>query len=117
MAKKTEDCIALRIEVNELLQKGHLQEFLSEKAKAHLSKEIAGKPKAAAPTSPPRQDRVIHVISGGSEVSGVSHTATKKSTRNAKHGLETTKPKRLLLGTDEISFTAKEQQKILAHPP
>ncbi|XP_048611576.1 uncharacterized protein LOC125585903 [Brassica napus] len=112
--QKTEDCIALRIEVNELLQKGHLQEFLSEKAKAHLSKEIAGKPKAAAPTSPPRQDRVIHVISGGSEVSGVSHAAAKKSTRNAKHGLETTQPKRLLLGTDKISFTAKEQEKILA---
>jgi len=44
----------------------------------------------------------------------VSHAATKKSTRNAKHGLETTQPKRLHLGTDEISFTAKEQEKILA---
>ncbi|XP_022549765.2 uncharacterized protein LOC106373554 [Brassica napus] len=111
---KTEDCIALRIEVNQLLQKGYLREFFSEKAKAHLSKETAGKPKGAAPTSPPRQDRVIHVISGGSEVSGVSHAAAKKSTCNAKHGLETTQPKRLLLGTDEISFTAKEQEKILA---
>ncbi|XP_048605690.1 uncharacterized protein LOC125583147 [Brassica napus] len=108
---KTEDCIALRIEVNELLQKGHLREFLSEKAKAHLSKETAGKSKGAAPASPPRQDRVIHVISGVSEV---SHAAAKKSTRNAKHGLVTTQPKRLLLSTDEISFTAKEQEKILA---
>lgn len=35
---ETEDCIALRIEVNELLQKRHLREFLSEKAKGHLSK-------------------------------------------------------------------------------
>ncbi|KAF2531219.1 hypothetical protein F2Q70_00030001 [Brassica cretica] len=111
---KTEDCVALEIEVNELLQKGHLREFLSEKAKAHLSKEASGKSKGDAPSSPPRQDRVIHVISGGSEVSDVSHAAAKKSTRNAKHGLETAQPKRLLLGTDEISFTAKEQQKILA---
>ncbi|KAF2531503.1 hypothetical protein F2Q70_00030526 [Brassica cretica] len=111
---KTEDCIALRIEVNELLQKGHLREFLSEKAKAHLSKETAGKSKGAAPASPPRQDRVIHVISGGSEVSGVSHAAAKKSIRNAKHGLEMTQSKRLLLGTNEISFTAKEQEKVLA---
>ncbi|XP_033134290.1 uncharacterized protein LOC117127749 [Brassica rapa] len=39
--------------------------------------------------------------------------AAKKSTLNAKHGLEATKPKRLLLGTDEISFTAKEQEKVL----
>ncbi|KAF2548672.1 hypothetical protein F2Q70_00023128 [Brassica cretica] len=30
---KTEDCIALRFEVNKLLQKGHLREFLSEKAR------------------------------------------------------------------------------------
>ena len=87
---KTEDCIAVKIEVNELLQMGHLREFLSEKANAHLSKETTGKSKGAAPASPPRQDRVIHVIFGGSEVSGVSHAATKKSTRNAKHGLGTT---------------------------
>ncbi|KAF3522227.1 hypothetical protein F2Q69_00048444 [Brassica cretica] len=112
--RKTEDCIALRIEVNELLQKGHLREFLSEKAKAHLSKETAGNSKGAAPISPPRQDRVINVISVGSEVSGVSHAAAKKSTRNAKHGLEMTQSKLLLLGTDEISFTVKEQEKILA---
>ncbi|XP_013679015.2 uncharacterized protein LOC106383461 [Brassica napus] len=110
---KTEDCVALKIKVNELLQKGHLREFLSEKAKAHLSKEVSGKSKRDAPSSPPRQDRVIHVISGGSE-SGLSHAAAKKSTRNAKHGLETAQPKRLLLGTDEIRFTAKEQEKILA---
>ncbi|XP_013694190.1 uncharacterized protein LOC106398142 [Brassica napus] len=95
---KTKDCIALRIE----------------KAKAHLRKETAWKSKGAAPTSPPRQDRVIHVISGGSEVRGVSHESAKKSTCNSKHGLETIQPKRLLLGTDEISFTAKEQEKILA---
>uniref|UniRef100_A0A0D3D4P5 Retrotransposon gag domain-containing protein n=1 Tax=Brassica oleracea var. oleracea TaxID=109376 RepID=A0A0D3D4P5_BRAOL len=94
---KTEDCVAQKIEVNELLQKGHLREFLSEKAKAHLSKEASWKSKGDAPSSPPRQDRVIHVISGGFEVSGVSHAAAKKSTRNAKHGLETAQPKCLLL--------------------
>ncbi|XP_048605651.1 uncharacterized protein LOC111208166 [Brassica napus] len=80
---KTEDCFALKIEVNELLMKGHLREFLSEKAKSHLSKETTGKPNEVAPISPPRLDRVIHVISGGSEIS------------------------------DEISFTAKEQEKVL----
>ncbi|KAF3603148.1 hypothetical protein F2Q69_00034960 [Brassica cretica] len=50
---KTEDCIALKIEVNELLRKGQLREFLSEKAKSHLSKETTGKPTVAAPVSPP----------------------------------------------------------------
>ncbi|KAF3567476.1 hypothetical protein DY000_02014454 [Brassica cretica] len=110
---KMEDCIALEIEVNELLRKGHLREFFSDKAKSHLSKETTCKPTEAAPVSPPRQDRVIHVILGGLEISGISHAAAKKSTWNAKHGLEAAKPKCLLLGIDEISFTAKEQDKVL----
>ncbi|WZZ88538.1 uncharacterized protein LOC106359319 [Brassica napus] len=110
---KTEDCVAVKIKVNELLSKGHLREFLSDKAKSHLRKETTGKPTEAALVSPPRQDRVIHVISGGSEISSISHAAANKSTRNAKHGLEAAKPKRLLLGTDEISFTANEQEKVL----
>ncbi|KAF2575291.1 hypothetical protein F2Q70_00003722 [Brassica cretica] len=110
---KTEDYVALKIEVNELLRKGHLKEFFSEKAKSHLSKETTSKLTEAAPVSPPQQDRVIHVISGGSEISSISHAAAKKSTWNFKHDLEAAKPKRLLLGTDEISFTAKEQEKVL----
>ncbi|XP_013719883.1 uncharacterized protein LOC106423651 [Brassica napus] len=110
---KTEDYIALKIEVNELLRKGHLREFLSEKAMSHLSKETTSKPTEAAPVSPPQQDRVIHVISGGSKISGIRHAAAKKSTWNAKHGLEAAMPKRQLLGTDEISFTAKEQERVL----
>ncbi|XP_048619860.1 uncharacterized protein LOC125590355 [Brassica napus] len=77
---KTEDCVALKIEVNELLKKGHLREFLSDKAKSHLSKETTGKPTEAALVSPPHQDRVIHVTSGGSEISSISHAAAKKST-------------------------------------
>ncbi|KAF2553266.1 hypothetical protein F2Q68_00033560 [Brassica cretica] len=66
---KAEDCVALRIEVKKFLKKGHLREFLSKKAKSHLSKETTGKPTEAAPVSPPRQNRVIHVISGGLEIS------------------------------------------------
>ncbi|KAF3554385.1 hypothetical protein F2Q69_00012578 [Brassica cretica] len=53
---KTEDYTALRIEVTELLKKGYLREFLSEKAKGHLNKEAPGKPTEAIPASPPRQD-------------------------------------------------------------
>ncbi|KAF3560341.1 hypothetical protein F2Q69_00012965 [Brassica cretica] len=79
-SQKMEDCVAMKIEVNEFLKKGQLREFLSENAKSHLSKEAMGKPIEAAPVSPPRQDQVIHVISGGSEISGISHTAAKKRT-------------------------------------
>ncbi|KAF3539852.1 hypothetical protein F2Q69_00023176 [Brassica cretica] len=108
-----QDYVSLKNEVNELLRKGHLREFLSEKATSHLSKETTGKPTEAAPISPPRQDRVIHVIWGGSEISGISHAAAKRSPCNSKHGLEAAKPKCLLLGTDKISFTVKEQEKVL----
>ncbi|XP_013608211.1 PREDICTED: uncharacterized protein LOC106314965 [Brassica oleracea var. oleracea] len=114
MGQLTEDCVALKIEVNELLQKGYIREFLSEKAKNLLSKETPMKSAETKPASPPRQDRVIHVISGGLEISGISHAAAKKSTRNAKLGLETSKSKRLLLGSDEIGLMAKEQEKVLA---
>ncbi|XP_056856078.1 uncharacterized protein LOC130505482 [Raphanus sativus] len=64
----TEDCIALKMEVAELLKKGYLREFLSEKAKNLLNKEGPGLPTEATPALPPQQERVIHVISGGSEV-------------------------------------------------
>ncbi|KAF3570282.1 hypothetical protein F2Q69_00059472 [Brassica cretica] len=80
---KTEDCVALRIDVNELLRKGHLKEFLSDKAKNLLNKYTANQPTEAVPASPPCQDRVIHVISGGSEIGGI--TAAKRSTRNSKN--------------------------------
>ncbi|XP_013729726.1 uncharacterized protein LOC106433442 [Brassica napus] len=111
---KTKDCVTLRIKVNELLKKGHLREFLSDKAKNLLNKETNNKTPETAPASPPRQDRVIHVISSGSEVSDVSHTAAKKSTRNAKNGEEDGRTKHLLLGTDEISFIAKEHERVPA---
>ncbi|XP_056850769.1 uncharacterized protein LOC130500086 [Raphanus sativus] len=105
-----EDCIALKLEVAELLKKGYLREFHSDKAKNLLNKEGPGIPIEAASALPPQLDRVIHVITGGSEESGISSAAAKRSARN---GQETEGPKRLLLGTDEISFTAREQEKVL----
>ncbi|XP_056853510.1 uncharacterized protein LOC130502794 [Raphanus sativus] len=89
----TEDCIALKREVAELLKKGYQREFLSDKAKNLLNKEGPGLPIEATPALPPQQDRVIHVISGGSELSGISSAAAKRN---------------------EISFTAREQEKVLA---
>ncbi|XP_056847421.1 uncharacterized protein LOC130498093 [Raphanus sativus] len=91
----TEDCIALKMEVAELLKKG------------------PSLPIEAAPALPPQQDRVIHVITSGSEVSGINCAAAKKSTRNARNGREAEGPRRLLLGIDEISITAREQEKVL----
>ncbi|XP_056852452.1 uncharacterized protein LOC130501631 [Raphanus sativus] len=110
----TEDCVALRLEVAELLKKGYLREFLSDKAKDLLNREGPALPNEAVPALPTPQERVIHVISGGSEVSGISSAAAKRSTRNARNGRETDIPKRPLLGTDEISFTARKQEQVLA---
>ncbi|KAF2610244.1 hypothetical protein F2Q70_00012205 [Brassica cretica] len=56
LGHKTEDCIALKIEVNELIQKGYLREFLSEMAKNLLSKETPRKSAETKPASPPRHD-------------------------------------------------------------
>ncbi|XP_056864080.1 uncharacterized protein LOC130511214 [Raphanus sativus] len=80
----------------------------------HTTEDCPGLPIEAAPALPPQQDRVIHIISGGSEVSGISCAAAKRSTCNARNGQESEGPKRLLLGTDEIRFTAREQERVLA---
>lgn len=100
------------MEVNKFLKKRHLREFLSDKAKSLINKQETNQPTRATPASPPRQDRVINVISRGSKVSGVSHAAAKKSTRNSKNGQEITWPKCLLLGTNEIGSTAKEHERV-----
>ncbi|XP_056843235.1 uncharacterized protein LOC130495757 [Raphanus sativus] len=102
------------MEVAELLKKGYLREFLAYKTKNLLNMEGPGLPTEAAPELPPQQDRVIHVISGRSEVSGISCAAAKRSTCNARNAQEAEGPKRLLLGTYEISFTAREQENVLA---
>ncbi|KAF3543913.1 hypothetical protein DY000_02007211 [Brassica cretica] len=68
------------------------KEFLSEKAQGHLSKGTTGKPTEAAPASPPQQDRVIHVISGGSEICGSqAKTSAPGYGRNKLHGQGTKK--------------------------
>ncbi|XP_018463074.1 uncharacterized protein LOC108834228 [Raphanus sativus] len=102
------------MEVNELLRKGHLREFLSNKAKNLMYKNNANCSSEAAPALPPRQDRAIHVISGGLEICGISRAAAKRSTRNTRNGQETGEPKYLLLGTDEISFITKGHERVLA---
>lgn len=57
---------------------------------------------------------VTNVVYGGSQVSIITHADSKKSTQNARNGQKTGNTKRMLLGTGEISFTAKEQENILA---
>ncbi|XP_010424166.1 PREDICTED: uncharacterized protein LOC104709214 [Camelina sativa] len=83
---KTKDCISLKMEVNELLKKGHLREYLLDKTHNHMdgesNKQIAI---ANAPILPPKHDRVINVISGGSKISGITHSAAKRNTKAVKN--------------------------------
>ncbi|KAK4849341.1 hypothetical protein QYF36_023771 [Acer negundo] len=83
----TEDCIALKFEVAELLKQGHLREFLIDKGKQTYVRcdDQRQTGSVDSPPEPPRQDRVIDYISGGSEVSGVSYSATKRHTRQVSN--------------------------------
>ncbi|KAK0580870.1 hypothetical protein LWI29_007278 [Acer saccharum] len=84
---RTEDCIALKFEVAELLKQGHLREFLTDKGKQTYARRDDQRQTGPvdSPPDPPRQDRVINCISGGSEVSGVSYSAAKRHTRQVSN--------------------------------
>ncbi|KAL5563293.1 hypothetical protein UlMin_033040 [Ulmus minor] len=69
---RTDECHALRLEVAELLKQGHLKDLLTERGRATRDKSSNGTGDDTPP-APPRHDKVIYVISGGSEVSGVSY--------------------------------------------
>ncbi|XP_059315483.1 uncharacterized protein LOC132066119 [Lycium ferocissimum] len=60
---RTEDCRQLREEVARLFNLGHLQEFLSERAKTHFKNVDANKQ-----DRPEEPQQVIHMIMGGTDV-------------------------------------------------
>ncbi|XP_057774797.1 uncharacterized protein LOC130993776 [Salvia miltiorrhiza] len=117
---RTEDCIALRLEVAHLLKQGHLTDYLTEKGKQTLQhgKDRHDDHREATPPNPPSHERTVNVISGGSEVSGVTHSVAKKHTRHAKSNkAETNMPCQTAptLPTQTISFHTTESDKLL-HP-
>ena len=73
---RTEECHALRLEVTELLKQGHLKELLIECGRAIWDKSSNGV-RDDTPLAPLRHDKVINVISGGSEGGGVSYVGAK----------------------------------------
>ncbi|XP_057811616.1 uncharacterized protein LOC131025849 [Salvia miltiorrhiza] len=66
---RTEDCIALRLEVAHLLNQGHLTDYLTEKGKLTLQqgRERQEKHRDDSPPDPPHHERTVNVISGGSK--------------------------------------------------
>ncbi|XP_057775189.1 uncharacterized protein LOC130994173 [Salvia miltiorrhiza] len=114
----TDVCIALRLEVANLLKKGHLTDHLTDKGRQTLqqARKRTEKHRDDAPPSPPHHEITVNVIFGGSEVSGVTHSAAKRHTRQARSSKSGTSGK--VGPTDPtltISFAASESDKLL-HP-
>ncbi|GMN47447.1 hypothetical protein TIFTF001_016609 [Ficus carica] len=93
----TIDCRVLRAEVAELLKKGHLQEFLTEKGRetyglGNESKERKIVQPIEETPSPPLVRKTIGVICGGSTYSGETVTAIKSHRRKAIQPIATILP-------------------------
>ncbi|XP_031251984.1 uncharacterized protein LOC116109892 [Pistacia vera] len=79
----TADCIALLLEVATLLKRGHLRDLLTDKGKNTISQKSSKEP------SPPPREHTSKsfclLISGGSEISGVSYSSAKRYARANHH--------------------------------
>ncbi|XP_057775342.1 uncharacterized protein LOC130994313 [Salvia miltiorrhiza] len=114
---RTDECITLRLEVANLLKKGHLTDYLTDKGRQTLqqARERQEKHRDDAPPNPPHHERIVNVISVGSEVSRVTHSATKRHTRSSKSGVPPSGKAGPTDATLTISFATFESDKLL-HP-
>ncbi|XP_031271093.1 uncharacterized protein LOC116129495 [Pistacia vera] len=79
----TADCIALWLEVAALLKRGHLQDLLTAKRKNTISHKSSKEP--SPPPREPTPKGFCSLISGGSEISVVSYSSTKRYARTNHH--------------------------------
>ncbi|XP_031288251.1 uncharacterized protein LOC116146969 [Pistacia vera] len=77
------DYIALRLEVAALLKRGHLCDLLTNKGKNTISQKSSKEP--SPPLREPTPKGFYSLISGGSEVSGVSYSLAKRYARANHH--------------------------------
>ncbi|XP_021747717.1 uncharacterized protein LOC110713576 [Chenopodium quinoa] len=78
---RTEDCNALRKEIAFLLKKGHLKELLG---KGKSSSKEATTQQQKDPQQPPKGPtvtKVVNVITGGSDICGLTYSAARKIAR------------------------------------
>ncbi|XP_038713428.1 uncharacterized protein LOC120007299 [Tripterygium wilfordii] len=105
----TDDCFTLKKEVIRLLKKGHLRDLLSERGKATMSQ--AERREEEQKLLPP--EKTINVIFGGSEISGITHSSTKKHVKQTENS-EVWNDKPMVQFTRQvISFTYDEMTKLL----
>ncbi|XP_074300534.1 uncharacterized protein LOC141631812 [Silene latifolia] len=79
---RTEDCYKLRREVKFQVRKGNLDHLLSHGGKQDRreAKEIGGS------SAPPICTKIINVITGGSELAGLTYSAAKRKATGSKGG-------------------------------
>ena len=82
---RTEDCIALKLEVAELLKCDHPKDLLTDKGKSTLQHKDRQNQvdREVTPPEPPQHTITINVILGGSVGSGISHSTAKRHARSA----------------------------------
>ncbi|XP_056685603.1 uncharacterized protein [Spinacia oleracea] len=77
---KIEECISLKKEVAYLLKRGHLQELLSDKGKETYNRAKTTQPNPTSSSdrpAPPKFNKVVNVIYGGSDIYGLTSPAAK----------------------------------------
>ncbi|XP_074305229.1 uncharacterized protein LOC141640279 [Silene latifolia] len=79
---KTEDCYKLRREVKFQVRKGNLDHLLSRGAKQDR-REAANQ---VHPSAPPICTKIINMITGGSELAGLTYSAAKRKATGSKGG-------------------------------
>ncbi|XP_062103922.1 uncharacterized protein LOC133815050 [Humulus lupulus] len=80
---QTDECIALRLEVSNLLKRGHLIGLLTDKGKQTFQREIdrsSGR-REVTPPKPPTHERTLNIITGALKEMGIDELKiTKKTT-------------------------------------
>ncbi|XP_019227618.1 PREDICTED: uncharacterized protein LOC109208914 [Nicotiana attenuata] len=82
---KTEDCIALRLEVVNMLHQGHLKELMSDRGRANFAR---GREQHQGPPKSPSPARTIQMIIGGGDdasINSVKFATTHKLKRSITH--------------------------------
>ncbi|XP_070032750.1 uncharacterized protein [Nicotiana tomentosiformis] len=100
---RTGDCRHLWKEVATLLKKGHLREFLSDRAKKNYGRNRDNVEPSKAGEEPPRQ--TINMIFGRNEINGVTFLAMKKMKVSITHSKR--------FREDNIPFTEEDADGLL----
>ncbi|XP_062103334.1 uncharacterized protein LOC133814383 [Humulus lupulus] len=115
---RTDECLALRLEVSNLLRSGHLTDLLIDKGERTFQQEADRSVirREETPLKPPTHEQTVNVITGGSEVSGVTHSAAKRHSRQTnwiKGESSGTEKNTINLPAQTISFSTTESTRLL----